>query len=594
MPSEHHQAFHAYSRFLAFGIALLMIIGGLLIWMWNGPGSALASNTPSFTLERQEDGSWPETPTGAADLTRTMDVSERKSTSTSQPIGYTSSHESARLAARSIAVINMSSEPIADLIARGVIAGLKDDPELQRIVYTSRNRLNPPGEIAPDIILTIVTDEYDENTIAGSGTMNSQASVTMSDQVARGLSITVTPEQAPFRVQFLTRFRSKNSIEQKGLASPNARIKAAAASQSNYIVERIRDSLSTLRAQHGRFPELPATFYPSYVAVDESQFDIGMVFADNESFDQLASWSDRLIHNRTWWHGHVAGSARSAVARIGRRLQKAGFERSNPTDKKDHTYRSGAIEVELIPTQTGQTEVDSSDELPAVQPMTELHVSYTHRADDGIRLAALDSVITNNRNTDLLMMCSPGWNKDQRLRGSALIETIDLKDPSHLMMRARMRHQAKNVRGTIDDLARAVIYGKAKFDHYDVLKDARKQAEKWGVVFEDKLSDLDWLRSAGATELTIGAEPVEFEITPGKPFFGITFLEGQLTTVAVGLKANDQGLWRGAIRVTGDSDSIQSGMISGRSKHTLDQFTVITEFLDDTSNGQSRVTLQLR
>jgi hypothetical protein len=382
-------------------------------------------------------------------------------------------------------------------------------------------------------------------------------------------------------------------MEQEGIATPNARITAAAAGQSDDILDRIRDSLSSLRKRHGVFPELPATFYPNYVALDESQFDIRTVFAENESFHQLSSWRDRLVHNRTWWHGLVAGNKGTAMARIGGRLQEAGFTRNNPTDRLDHTYRLGAIEVDLIPTQTGQTEVDSSDELPAVQPMTELHVSYTHRADEGMRLAALDSVITNNQSTDLLMMCSPGWNKEQRLRGNALIETIDLQDPSHLMRRAAMRHQAKNAKGTIADLCYAVIRSMMMFHHDTTLNDARKQAEEWGITFEDKLNDREWLLSIGATELTIAAEPIEFEVTADKPFHGVTFIEGQATTIAVGLKPNKQGKWGVAVHVTGNSNSIQSGMLVGRSRHRLDEFTVTTETLDDPSDGQSRVRLQI-
>jgi hypothetical protein len=210
-----------------------------------------------------------------------------------------------------------------------------------------------------------------------------------------------------------------------------------------------------------------------------------------------------------------------------------------------------------------------------------------------MRLAALDSVITNNQSTDLLMMCSPGWNKEQRLRGNALIETIDLQDPSHLMRRAAMRHQAKNAKGTIADLCYAAIRSMMMFHHDTTLNDARKQAEEWGITFEDKLNDREWLLSIGATELTIAAEPIEFEVTADKPFHGVTFIEGQATTIAVGLKPNKQGKWGVAVHVTGNSNSIQSGMLVGRSRHRLDEFTVTTETLDDPSDGQSRVRLQI-
>lgn len=598
MHHEPSNTYNAYSRFIAAGIAMLMIIGGLLIWAWNGPGAALAKSAPPFVLERQDNGSWPEVPKDSAGLIWTMDASKSKRTTTSKPIGYSTSDNGARVASRSIAVLNMSTTPFADLVARGVIAGLQADPQIQRIAYTPKNRHNPPGEIAPDITITITADEYYEDTATDVGTTNSKVTVTMSDQVARGLSTTTSKKHAPYRVKFLTTFTSDSVMEQESIATPNARITAAAAGQSDDILDRIRDSLSSLRKRYGIFPELPATFYPNYIALDESQFDIRTVFADNESFHQLSSWRDRLVHNRTWWHGLVAGNKGTAMARIGGRLQEAGFTRNNPTDRLDHTFSKGSLEVELINNEALSTDVISSDEKPADNLMTKLHVSYTHRADEGMRLAALDSVITNsvitnNQSTDLLMMCSPGWSKEQRMRGNALIETIDLQDPSHLMRRAAMRHQAKNVKGTIADLCYAVIRSMMIFRHDTTLNDARKQAEEWGITFEDKLNDREWLLSIGATELTIAAEPIEFEVTADKPFHGVTFIDGQATTIAVGLTANKQGKWGVAVHVTGNSNSIQSGMLVGRSRHRLDEFTVTTETLDDPSDGQSRVRLQI-
>ena len=124
-------------------------------------------------------------------------------------------------------------------------------------------------------------------------------------------------------------------------------------------------------------------------------------------------------------------------------------------------------------------------------------------------------------------------------------------------------------------------------------KQVLSRRRHFGITFEDKLNDREWLLSIGATELTIAAEPIEFEVTADKPFHGVTFIEGQATTIAVGLKPNKQGKWGVAVHVTGNSNSIQSGMLVGRSRHRLNEFTVTTETLDDPSDGQSRVRLQI-
>ena len=60
MDDEHRYAFHAYRRFLAVGVCLLLIGGALLAWPWNGPASPLSNGpdsplvakAPPFVIER--------------------------------------------------------------------------------------------------------------------------------------------------------------------------------------------------------------------------------------------------------------------------------------------------------------------------------------------------------------------------------------------------------------------------------------------------------------------------------------------------------------------------------------------------------------
>lgn len=595
MHEEHRPAFHAYRRFFLLCISMLMIIGGLLIWLWNGPGSALVASAPPFTIERQADGSWPPIPSDAPGFTWSFDVSQRESKCEFSASEAASIANGARIASRSIHVLNMSTEPLADLIARGVIAGLQVDSEIQRISYAPKNDTAPVGELAPDIVITLAVDNYEEDTMAGSGTTNSKISVTMSDQVARGPSYMISPNQAPHRVQFQMNLESTTDVEQDGIATPNARLKATAQDLSKGMLDRIRGSIGNLRTKHGIFPQLPATFYPEYRALDASQFDVQMVYAANESHRLIASWRGRFVHNITWWYGVVTGTEKEAISRISARLEEAGFRRKEPDNKYDQTFRKGSIEVELVPTQTRHTsDIVRSTETPPATATTKLHVRYTHHADAGVRRVALDSIITDSSSAELLMMCSPTWNQEQRTRGSALIDAIQIEDPGCLLQRAAIRQLAEDDAGAADDLARAVTYSRTSFDHAKILENSRTKAKEWNLTFEDKLNDRDWLLSVGMLELAPDAEPIEVQITPGAPFRGVAFHNGHAATISVGLKKDPKGQWGGSFRVISAADSEYSGLLTGRFSQQIWKHTLTIEILDDPTDGQAGVRLMLR
>ena len=597
MDDDHRHAFHAYRRFLAVGVCLLLIGGALLAWPWdgpdsalsNGPDSALVAKAPPFVIERQADGSWPPIPSDNPGFAWSPDVSTHQSNPTLKSSSATSIFEGARLASRSVAVFNTSTEPLADLIARGVIAGLQEDGEIERISYAPKNGSNAPGDLAPDIVITIGVDEQQQDAEIANGTTRSSVTVTMSDTLAQSLSASSIPWDAPRRIQFSMNLTGDIDIEQGGLATPNARLKATAAGLSKGILDKIRDRLSEMRLAHGTFPELPATFYPEYEALDESQFDIGNVFAADEPFRQLASWRNRFIHNTTWWHGTVAGDRQTSVARIGKRLIDAGFT-TTVDDEYDHTFGKGSIEVELIldPTVT----IGAKTKPPE---STEMHVRFTHRVDQGVRRAALGSVMTDGSSDELLMMCAPFWDKEQDKRGGALIEALDLRNPSPLLQRAKMRHRRGDEEGAADDLARAATFANTGLQRGETFNKVKEQAEEWQVTFADKLLDRDWLRGIGLIEVAVDADPIELEVTPESPFRGFHFHNELVTAITVGLQRDKDGQWAGACRATSNVHSkLNFGYVKGRAFHQIGSISAMTEFLDDPADGKCRIRIQLR
>tara|TARA_R110002072_G_scaffold121342_2_gene255056 strand:- start:25015 stop:26805 length:1791 start_codon:yes stop_codon:yes gene_type:complete len=592
---QHHPALPAYRRFLAVCISMLLVLGGLVIWFWNGPGSALVASAPPFVIERQADGSWPAIPSDAPDFAWSLDVSKRESKTTYNTTQLSSNAIGARIASRSIAVINLSTDPLADLIARGVIEGLQADTELQCISYTPANASNLPGELAPDLVMTIAVGDHKEHGGIGNGTADTQVTVTLGDQVARGRSFTMRPNQAPHHVNFQMTTTADTTIEQDGIVTPNARLMATAKELSKGIVDRTRESIDNLRSKHGIFPELPATFYPEYVPLDESQFQAHMVFDADEPCEELGSWRDQLVHNTSWWHGQVAGTQEEAITRISKRLQTAGFAPAEPNNKHDHSFRKGSLEVELMPEEIRRStaRILAAKEAPVTAPTTKLHVRYTHHVAEGVRRAALDSVITDGSSAELLLLCAPAWDNAQRKRGTALIESHDLHDPDQLLQRACMRSDAGDDKGAAEDLARGAIYSKASFRDGDTLKRVQKKAKELELSLEDKLTDREWLAALGLQELVADAEPLAFDVTPESPLRAIVFDESTTTTVVVGLKRGKNGLWGGAVRVNGTVDHQSWGMGKGTSYQEIAGKDGIIKFLDDPSDGACRVTVQM-
>lgn len=594
MTSISSPATNAYRRFLGLCIAFLLLIGGMLAWLWTGPGSRLIEKAPAFSIERKPDGTWPEVPHGKDRMALSVDFSKRESHEKFEKTVSAGSTQGARLATRSITVINARDDSLSDLVARGVIAGLQEDHHFERITYTPKGERHSDGERAPDLVLTIQVDPYQDDSIAGNGTVVSKVLVTMSDKVARGISFVVRPNDAPHQVHLRMTLESDINTEQKGFSTPNARIMATADRLSRGIVKKTRETLDEWRGKNGVFPELPAAFYPDYVPVDAEQFDIGMVFGPDEPHEHIASWHARFLHNESWWRGTVRGDKQESAKRIGERLAQAGFESSSES-RHSLTYRNGDLEVELIPQ---REKVRPVLIIPGTErekaQTTELHVRYSHHVSAEVRRAAIDGLIREDASPELLMMCSPAWDAEQRKRGQPLIDNLELTEPDLLLQRAELRRLGNDMDGAIDDLARAATFGNIRLHPSKAYQKAKNKARDWKVEFEDRLNDRDWLVGIGLREVAPGQDKIEVELTPDTPFRGFHVKDDMLTTMVVALQRDGTDKWSGAFVTSGSSRTGRFAIRKEQLHRPIWDDTVVVEFLDDPVDGKARVRIHAR
>jgi hypothetical protein len=599
MPDTNQPASPPLRRLLTILLTALLMLVAAMLWLWNGPGAAIVASAPPFAIERQADGSWPAPPEETHGFSVSLNLGTRDSHVVQKSSHSVSNARSARFASQSIAVINMQAGPLADLVARGVIAGLQTDAALRRISYSPSTETQPIGELAPDLVIRLAVGELHEDTIAGNGQTRVTAHASVSDQVARGINDVIASNMAPHQVHLRMQIQCEATIEQGGIITPNAKLLATASDLSSSITKKLLTTFADLREEHGAFPELPAAFFPDYVPFHEATFRPADVYGTNEPHRMIGSWRSRFTANETWWHGTVAGTDKEALARIGKRLETAGFARSNRDSNYDQTFRKGAIEIELLPETrdrlaspaTGMAEAENAN----TSSGTSLFVRYRQRTSDKARRAAIDDVIREETGTDLLTLCMTALNRQQRDQVRTILEARELRDPAHLIARANLRKEAADAEGAAQDLARALCYANTSFDRKQFAKTARKKAEAHDLDINAMVSDKAWLIAAGLIELRTGQDPIEVDVTPESPArFVVASDDIRLTTITVGLKRNKHGEWRGAVRGVGSVDNEQSGISMGRANQQVGSNLFIADFLDAPEDGACRVRVGLR
>lgn len=600
MHDEHRKYFHAYRPLLLISLGILVFGGLLLTWIWNGPGSAITVHAKSFVITRDADKSWPKAPAEEAGLHVSLDISERKITSKVQSNQRTSAMQGARLACRSVAFFNTSPEPLTHLIAQGIITGLQEDPEIQRISYIHGDDDTTDGAIASDIVISLNLDQHEDDTSLGEGEVTSKAKVKVADQIGSGFSM--DPIDVVRKVAFTLNIESKVTTLRQGITTPNEILMDTASDLAGGILDKIRDSIQSMRRDYGSLRALPEAFYPDFVAVDTAQFDLGRVFTDQEPFQRLASWHDKFLHNCTWWHGTVHGDRPDAMQRITNALIDDGFEALNDYTQ-ERTFKKGAIEITL---RFESDRIDANRRV--VTATTPLDVRYIHRATPEWQRAAFDSVIDSFIHEDadpellltLLRIYSmkpdqPRLDKKQRLLVESLFEARTLTDPQHLLARAKMFH-GRDEAGAADDLIRAAAFAKASLDNRDLTDKIEEQAEDWQVEIDAPLANPEWLRDAGMTQLFVGADPIEAEVTLQAPLRCFYVDDQEVSFFTVGLHRDEQGQLNGAYRaVRGDGLGVKNfDKGSADFQLNLDDRTFDVSFPHTPKGATKRVQVSLR
>jgi len=584
---EPVQAPRTAHRYVILVLAVIVVLLGMgAFWWWNSVTGVEALDLPTFEIERQADGTWPPMPGKAAGLSVSLSFGQRSTKSKRVGRFSRAASPGVRFASGSILVVPSTRSMLTEAVALRVMIALQADPKIHRLAYAAGGvevEGVGGGAPAPDIIVQIA-DTTGAASVAGGGDDPVSMRATMSDRIARSSIFRSTPKFAPRIPWFSQILDVEFEAEEAGFFTANALFAATADDVASSIIEGIRERLVELRNEHGEMPALPASFYPEYrpPALDPMEFaDIGEVVC-------LASWRGLLLHNVSWWRILVPGAGAEAVDRVARRIADSGYRREQYGDE-EATLSDGTREFSVF-YEPSHDDLDRTEAADAPQT-TRIYILYQERASDEFCERAVDATLADEASVTLLGLYSESWNADQRRRGLELLESREMVTADGLLLRARLRERGGDREAAAEDVRRAMLLARTTFIGTAIENRVESAAEEIEVDLETGLVTEQRLLDAGFLPFPVDGDPVEREVDVAAPLRCFVPGSSPVTLVAVGVMANDDGEWCGAMRVISGYTSTQTSW-SGRG-HLTSTGGVRLEALDDVADGRARVRLTL-
>jgi len=583
--------------FAAVGVALL---GGVAVWIWNGPAAAPSEPIAAFSVERLADGSWTPRPHHGRALTLSFGATERVANTNTGSTQGVAAAQGARLPTRSILVMTVHDDPLEQAVAMRIVDGLQRDSYVHRIRYRPRSAEVPIGVAKPDLVVEVDLGPQDRAMLFGSGASTATLSVRVSTGLRRGSVRVTEAEPAPPVIDLGLDITVNASIDQHGFATPNLVFDALAADLGDPVVKHLAKELPSLREQYGVYPSLPPAFAVEYVPVDEG-FDVRRVLPEDLAVRHVASWCGPLLHNESWWSARLDASGRAVLEWVAASMEEAGWESKNGYSATRSRYVKGPIEVTFDAVterhHVGVAEVVREE----AQPRVDLFVRYRHRAAPERVEQALRSVLDDGVAPAVLLACFGRLEGGVRELGLRRVRELELDDPGDLVLRARALHSAGDVADAADDLLRALLFADVSFHRRKQTKKVKGVARQLEIELDRERVDPDWLLRNGFHELSKDGPVIEAVATGDQPvrcFVRPRDADGDefVRLLAVGVDSSKEGSgWVGAIILFDHgSTSSMSGSGADKTIHRTEFGDIHYEFLDQPDDARAEVRVSLR
>jgi len=446
----------------------------------------------------------------------------------------------ARFACRRVAVVNRSDHLLLQRAGRWAVEELKSLKDIQHIDYFPHGGRPKPGEMAPDVNVTIELLDLEESSLVGSK-LHARIQMAMSNTLNHS-RCSYFDDFCPPEVCFVFNATLDHRSTTMGVGTRSSRYKLAGEDVGKQLGTALVKKLKELIEKDQPMPELPAAFYPAYRQPPQVPLPPG------ESADLLASYHGLMRANETLWRLQTARPAAQVLTELKKRLENDGWKTGRLELKEDSLMNLRATKGEDVFTiypeerpevfspgemvvTLGKTEPAAAE--PPRQTVVLLH--YVDRMNQKELAAAIDGLLDSDCPVGTLTVVERLVRGKQRRRLIQRLERAATKSPSEWLLLAEFYKSEKRDDAARDALTRTVLLLRTVGNQGDLQGRIDELAKKLGVKEPRNLKPTrELLRQCGFVELTAGAPIADRELRVDEPalFYAYTG-KGQLKTVAL-------------------------------------------------------------
>ncbi len=421
-----------------------------------------------------------------------------------------------RFACRRVAILNRSDHPLLARAGAELLERMKPLGYIERIDYYPHGFQPEPGELAPDVFVTIELDKIDESGLLASRKVDATILVSAGSSIhsSRHSSCdTLSPPVLQANWQATLQHQSTTT----GIASSAAKYKQAADDIAEQIAKALTARFDKCREKYGFLPELPEVFYPPY------REPPSLPLFQQYEVEQVCSHHGLMFHNETFWRLTTGKGLAEALTDIQQTMEAAGWTTSSISTEENslphlRMNRDGTM-LEVFPRERRHGGVVIQGSAESSDPEAEvLYVRYLDRMTGAEVSEAIDRALDEGLDGEaltLFMSCLQGNQQErvlEKLKTSTAETTRQWLAIAKLHQRLKQDDEARNA------LLRAKALLRTAYQQDDLPNQIRNLAKALGS--EDLIKqpiDAALLNELGFIELKPDEQIADVELGLNEP-----------------------------------------------------------------------------
>ncbi|MHC4557994.1 MAG: PLD nuclease N-terminal domain-containing protein [Planctomycetota bacterium] len=442
----------------------------------------------------------------------------------------TSAGGGARVSTHNILLICQHPHRLLDHATREFQKSLIQLPYVDKVTYYPFGTWPKPGELLPDVFITINMPEVNENNFLCGRKLKVAITWKTNSIMFAGPSHSVNAYTPPL-VKFDIESRLDHESRMMGIESPRAKYKLEASNISREMIKSVSKQFESLLDKHNRLPELPEMLHGTYHEPPEFSF------LKDDMNERLISGRGLFKNNHTVWRFADEREIDEALTAYRDELKTLGWAVENSTKEylrmqKDSEYIYIFRQRRRDP-ETRSIMYSNREKKTSQVPMIAHYESYL--TNDQMQ-RAMDALLDSDVDMKTLLVFEKYFRTpQQRERLRSIIE----QSPVHTLDGCLVLARYWSDRGELDKgrelLLRARAMQRAEKEHNVKAQEIKSLAKKLGdeglaeVSIDEKI-----LHDMGFVNIEQLTEPLEIERALDEPvLFSRRLDSGELRTFAL-------------------------------------------------------------